>query len=419
MGIDIKTLACNAACASCYENSIRQCGGGPAMDFDKMLGTLTANLDTCPTSNPSLHGGEPLLIGKTKAERLLQVIYDAKQQTSIQTNGLLIDDEWIDLFIKYRTSVGVSLDGDTAMLNAGRGANQAQTDRVMASLRKMKMAGLSVSVISVLRRHNAAENRIELFIDFLRRLADDCYIYYVRTNPGSAFTPETVATEQLTDDEMSVALCRIADACVMNRKYLWQPVRDVIEMLAGYGGRSTCNFSPCDVWCTPSETPILADGSLGNCMKGGGARDGIANLRADKFSGARSDALAQIDMEHGGCKGCRWWDFCHGGCPGSAIGDDYRRKTRFCRSYQALFAYVQKRLEGMMPSIQVGSAAPLQNLTAEGTTWQKQYVKARVEAPAAVTGQSACPGHGDSHGDRPHGDSNDPEWRKANPGWGR
>jgi sulfatase maturation enzyme AslB (radical SAM superfamily) len=87
MGIDIKTLACNAACASCYENSIRQCGGGPAVDFDLMLAALKANLDTCPSSNPSLHGGEPLLMGKTKAEALLRMIYDAKQQTSIQTNG--------------------------------------------------------------------------------------------------------------------------------------------------------------------------------------------------------------------------------------------------------------------------------------------------------------------------------------------
>jgi len=423
MGLDIKTLACNASCASCYENTIRHCGAGPQMDFERMIDTLKARIGDYPSSTPALHGGEPLLLGKRKAERILQVVYEAKEQTGIQTNGLLVDDEWIEIFLKYRTNIGVSLDGDTPLLNAGRGASQAQTDRVMASIRKMKMAGLSVSVISVLRKHNAAENRIGLFIDFLRRLADDCYIYYVRTNPGIAFTTETIETEQLGDAEMGLALCRIAEVCMSDKRFKWQPVRDVIEMMAGYQGRSTCNFAGCDVWHTESETPILADGSLGNCMKGGGALDGIANLRADNKTNVRSEALRQIDTDDGGCGGCQWWDFCHGGCPGAALNDDYRRKTRFCYAYQRLFAYVQKRMEGMMPSIQVGSDMPLQNLTADGTTWHKQYIRAVANKPATTPktagNENHADKHADSHGDRPHGDSNDAEWRRANPGWGR
>jgi uncharacterized protein len=440
LGIDIKTLTCNVACASCYERTIRECGGGPALDFDSVLKRLEAHIEddkknkrpdgTYCTSLPSLHGGEPLLLGRAKVEKLLKVVFAERQQTGLQTNGLLIDSEWIDMFLKYNTSIGISLDGDTALLNAGRFADQFKIDRVMATIRRAKMAGLSVSVIAVLRKHNAAEGRVEQFIDFLKRLADECYVHYVRTNPGIAFTPETVAGEQLDDVEMGMALCRIADACLSDKRYLWQPVRDVVEMLAGYGGRSTCNFVGCDVWATASETPIMADGSLGNCMKGGGARDGVANLRADKASGARSEALAQIDMEQGGCRECKWWDCCHGGCPGEAARDDYRNRTRFCRSYQMLFAYVQKRIEGLMPSVQVGTATPLQNLTADGTTWEKQRIRepeiaapgaAVTQAPGTSVTQSAGHGdsHGDSHGDRPHGDSNDPAWRRAHSQWGR
>jgi len=433
MGIDIKTIACNAACASCYENTIRACGGGPEMDFDAVIKQLEAQIEegkkykkpdgTYNLSLPSLHGGEPLLLGKAKVERIFKLIFAERGQNNIQTNGLLIDDEWIELFLQYNCATGVSLDGDTALLNAGRFADQFKIDRIMASIRKMKMAGLSVSVISVLRRHNAAENRIGLFIDFQRRLAEECFIFYTRTNPGIAFTPETIATEQLTDTEMGMALCTIADTCLLDKRFLWQPVRDVIEMLAGFKGRETCNFAGCDVWHTNSETPILANGSLGNCMKGGGAPDGIANLRADKISGARSEALAQIEIEQGGCLGCKWWQFCHGGCPGEAVNNDYRNKTRFCQSYQMLFAYIKKRLEGMMPSIQIGTAAPLQNLAPDGTTWEKQYIKSPVAEEAAIVSKPGTPGHGDghgdSHGDRAHGDSNDPAWRKANPQWGR
>jgi uncharacterized protein len=63
----------------------------------------------------SLHGGEPLLVGHrimgNYAELIEKVIGGLRVSIGIQTNGLLIDEEYLRLFQQHRISLGVSLDG--------------------------------------------------------------------------------------------------------------------------------------------------------------------------------------------------------------------------------------------------------------------------------------------------------------------
>lgn len=59
-----------------------------------------------------LHGGEPLLLGPERMIFLLEQFQRLPQvRMSMQTNGSLIDENWIKIFEKYGLSVGVSLDG--------------------------------------------------------------------------------------------------------------------------------------------------------------------------------------------------------------------------------------------------------------------------------------------------------------------
>ncbi|MFI5845830.1 FxsB family cyclophane-forming radical SAM/SPASM peptide maturase [Catenuloplanes sp. NPDC051500] len=65
----------------------------------------------------ALHGGEPLLAGPRHLEELLHAIDEhlgPVAQISLQTNGTLINDRWLDLFDRYEVRVGVSLDGPPA-----------------------------------------------------------------------------------------------------------------------------------------------------------------------------------------------------------------------------------------------------------------------------------------------------------------
>lgn len=412
MSLNIKPLTCNANCPSCYEREIRKYRK-EILDFPAMKKTLIREIGNGGTGS-TIHGGEPLLLGKKRVSEFLKIIFENRGGSGIQTNGTLLDDEWIEIFKKYKTTVGVSLDGPTQKMNAGR---KTEVKKILEYLKVMRVAGINTSVISVLRKHNASPNRLPAFIKFLIDLEREYGIPYIRTNPGIGFSPTDIRYEQLSVSELADALCTITDVCISSKKYLWQPSRDIIEMMMGYK-HATCTFNGCDVWATSAETPILSDGSLGCCMKGGGSRDGIAYIRAEKSSNARSEALFQIPMEKGGCADCEYWEFCHGGCPGEAENCDYRNKTRFCFAYRKLFKHVKGKIEGLFPSVDVESSNPSINFSSSGTTWRKEAMK-YPEPRKNVSPSIAKNCHGDSHGDEPHGDSDDPSWRISHPEWGK
>lgn len=62
------------------------------------------------------HGGEPLMIKKARFAKICETLLgilspELKVEFGVQTNGTLIDDEWVGLFEKYAVDVGVSIDG--------------------------------------------------------------------------------------------------------------------------------------------------------------------------------------------------------------------------------------------------------------------------------------------------------------------
>jgi uncharacterized protein len=61
-----------------------------------------------------LHGGEPLMLGHAKLDFLLTALrkaLSADYPCSIQTNGMLITEEILNVCAKHHTSLGVSIDG--------------------------------------------------------------------------------------------------------------------------------------------------------------------------------------------------------------------------------------------------------------------------------------------------------------------
>ncbi|WP_431897032.1 FxsB family cyclophane-forming radical SAM/SPASM peptide maturase [Nonomuraea sp. bgisy101] len=88
-----------------------------------------------------LHGGEPLLAGHDRLQAVAEAIAAALTGTCrldlrVHTNGLLLDDDFLDLFEEKGVKVGVSLDGDRAAHDRhrryadGRGSH----DRVLGKL---------------------------------------------------------------------------------------------------------------------------------------------------------------------------------------------------------------------------------------------------------------------------------------------
>lgn len=91
-----------------------------------------------------LHGGEPLLLGIRRLEFLLSslrtVIPDTNYCISIQTNGMLISDEILNLCSKYKVSISVSLDGYETVHNANRIGHHGEETflQVLKGIEKLK-----------------------------------------------------------------------------------------------------------------------------------------------------------------------------------------------------------------------------------------------------------------------------------------
>jgi uncharacterized protein len=114
---------CNLACPHCYYFYQEYDGAANApLITDEVAaelpGYLLRSLDALQVQrlNVVLHGGEPLLLKKHRFDDLCARLRDTvgarvDLRLGVQTNGVLIDDEWIDIFSRHQVRVGVSIDG--------------------------------------------------------------------------------------------------------------------------------------------------------------------------------------------------------------------------------------------------------------------------------------------------------------------
>lgn len=90
-----------------------------------------------------LHGGEPLLLGAKKLRRLISIIRSnlpPETAISLQTNGILINDEILDLCSETRTTVSVSIDGPRQVNDRNRVGHNGQGtyDKVLAGIEQLR-----------------------------------------------------------------------------------------------------------------------------------------------------------------------------------------------------------------------------------------------------------------------------------------
>jgi uncharacterized protein len=112
---------CNINCSYCYVYNMGDVGWAkmPNQISYETTKVVAKSLRTLfhTQSRPFavvLHGGEPLLLGLEKLRRVIFSLRDALPHDcaiSIQTNGLLISEEILDLCSATRVSVSVSIDG--------------------------------------------------------------------------------------------------------------------------------------------------------------------------------------------------------------------------------------------------------------------------------------------------------------------
>ncbi|SFN86479.1 uncharacterized protein SAMN04489713_103264 [Actinomadura madurae] len=138
---------CNLACDYCYMYEMADQGwrrqprrmSRQVLEWAARRVAEHARTNRIPDVQVVLHGGEPLLAGAEHLGYAIETIVaaaepDVRVGFSVQTNGVLLDEMFLDLFAEHGVSVGVSVDGDEDGHDLhrrradGRGSYQAVRD---------------------------------------------------------------------------------------------------------------------------------------------------------------------------------------------------------------------------------------------------------------------------------------------------
>lgn len=431
----ITNALCNLQCDYCYEHIYRSTVNQRQLDLEAIKNQIRIENEA-----PYLHGGEALLAPLEVLEEILSISYKYNGHSSIQTNGVLINDKHIELFKKYNTYVGVSIDGpgELSKYRKSLSGDRNMGDVIMGKIRKLREAGIEVGIICVLSTANALPEQREAFKEWVRELKE--LRITGRMNPAEVDYPSlqhiALTPEQLEDfyrDMARFILTEIGGD--------WLPFRDIVDSLMGLN-QGTCVFGDCDYYNATAEKVILSDGTTASCMKTSKTGHLYPRFQDDGngFAKIRYEILPLIDKESGGCKGCKYWRNCMGGCPAEGVDGDWRNKTRFCQAYYGLFEEVSTILKRILPNIILtsdeGQSFPSQR-TVEGmyppataymtpgyvqapSSWRQDtrgsaispYVQVQpgcpegyTQQPEGYTQQVVAEVEDFGHGDRPHGDA--------------
>jgi uncharacterized protein len=358
----------------------------------------------------TVHGGEPLLLPIEDLEEILKLNFSIINSTGIQTNLVNLKKDHIKLFQKYKTHVGISLDGNTGELNFGRWNKfdrdkneiHQKTIETVKNIELLEENGIRKSIIVVLRQYNAKPKKLPELKEFLTLMRSEYNIVDFRLNPLVTFDEVQKKDEELSQEDLAYSYCSLADFAFENPEMQILPFRDIVEMLMGYRN-SSCNFGGCDPWHTTAEVCVLPHGGLGCCLKSGAALDGIQAPRANERLRYRYQLLSKLSEKDHGCKDCRFWFICRGGCPGAAVDNDFRNKTSFCFVYKKLFTYIATKIYSLFPNIHLVPDFypnnPTQNEILKSiskSSWQENgYIK--IEK---IKQDTKDPGHLDTHADQ-------------------
>jgi uncharacterized protein len=343
MSVELRPFGvrCNLQCHYCYQNPQRDADNvARSYDVKKMQEAVLRE------GGPfTLFGGEPLLTRKADLEELFRWGYERFGGSGLQTNGSLITDHHLRLFKRYNVRVGISLDGPGELNDVRWAGSEARTrettTRSQRALERLCQSGVRPSLIVTLHRQNAVRDRLPILYDWIRSLA----AMGVRSIRLHLLEVESEAVRRqygLSVEENLEALLGFASLERELPTVQFDLFRDILRMLAGLDHNTTCVWNACDPYTTRAVRGVEGDGQRTNC--GRTNKEGIDFVKAAEPGYERYLALYHTPQEHGGCRDCRFFLFCKGQCPGTAIDQDWRNRTEHCEIWKTLFARAEAEM---------------------------------------------------------------------------
>lgn len=354
------TLDCNIQCKYCYVQRNRDYEGVDHIMSRNTLETLIKKTSEYLEHNPSInrfvfywHGGEPLLAGTDFFETAfkLQQKYIPKNVTmvnTIQTNGILLNEKWIDLIKRINYGICLSLDGPAEIHNTWRQTvdGKGTYNQVVNSLKLLNEHDVSLSVLSVITPEALGKGR-EIY-QHLRQLGvtwmDFMYPFYSMIDntldkniePSQwGFFLKDVFDAWIEEDNPNIDIRLLHDLCLL---YL--------------GGKTVMCISNSDcsyvITVDPSGNIYVCDDllSYSDSMIGNILTSSLSNMNCHP----KLTRLSHKSVLYGNdCLDCSYFPFCKGGCTlfRALKKDDFHGKHYFCAAQRIIIDRIRDYFQSM------------------------------------------------------------------------
>lgn len=347
---------CNMRCRYCFyadETAKRETASFGLMSRETLEGVLKSVLAYASGScNIAFQGGEPTLAGLDffrDAVRLAEEhnVNHCRISYALQTNGLLIDQEWCHFFAENHFLIGVSLDGPKDIHDQNRldAMGKGTYGRVMSAVQMLKSHQVDFNILTVITSSTARSfQKIYGFYD-RNGLQYQQYIPCLDPLGENRGQHSWSLTPQRFEQYLKTAFdCWYRDAMAGRKKY-HRYFDNLLLMLDGQNPEACGMMGRCG-----HQYVVEADGSVYPCdfymldeyKLGNFVMDTVEQIdrRREEIGFVKQSAAPDRD-----CLSCRWVGLCRGGCRrdrdffAGGIGKNY-----YCGAYQAFFEYAYPRL---------------------------------------------------------------------------
>lgn len=237
---------CNINCSYCYVYNLGDKGW---LDMPNHISSETITATAKSLSELSLiqqrpfavvlHGGEPLLLGPAKLNWLISRLRSTLPQAcsfSLQTNGVLITEDILNVCFENRTTISVSIDGPRHIHDRNRVGHSGQGtyDKVLDGIQRLRNHRNSDSLFSGLLAVIDPTSEPEEVYNFFKSL-DPPGVDFLYRDGNHTWLPH--GKESLRSTEYGQWLAKLIDIYLFDTKPLRiRFIDDMVKLILGGTG---------------------------------------------------------------------------------------------------------------------------------------------------------------------------------------
>ena len=325
-----------------------------------------------------LHGGEPLLAGPGFIAELAAALRAALPATAtaeivIQTNGTLLDETMLDVMVRDRILIGVSVDGGRAATDRFRrySGGQSTYDAVIRALRLLqeeRYRSIYNGLLCVISLENDPVETYEALLAYAPPMIDFLLPHGTWSSPPPGRAPD--ASTPYADWLLEVFRRWVAAPRQETSIRLFEAI--ISRLLGGPSSTETIGLEPVDAICIETDGSIRQSDALSAAYENASAtglhvtRDRLDAALDHPTTVARQIGVLSLSST---CHACAVRDICGGGFYPHRYraGQGFRNPSVYCADLLRLITVIRQHVAADLTRLGIGAgAAPARANSARG-----------------------------------------------------